>query len=154
MSRVPFWRPCLLLATVLLLASCYNFAQPSFHPGNARQVVAAISRRGVDVTTATAGDAACDDPGLVPNSMHLRASVDSDPTVRDVWIYLFREKSWAASGTAVDACQAAFQAANPDVVVTRVDVPTYRAFGADWSTELADSVRGGLKEASEQGERQ
>ena len=45
---------------------------------------------------ATAGDAACDDAGLVPNSMHLRASVASDPTVRDVWIYIFREKSWAA----------------------------------------------------------
>ena len=144
----------MLLATVPLLASCYSFAQPSFHPGNARQVMSAISRRGVDVTAATAGDAACDDAGLVPNSLHLRASVASDPTVRDVWIYLFREKSWAASGAAVDACQAAYQAANPGAVITRIDIPTYRAFGADWSTELADSVRGGLKEASEQGEPQ
>ncbi len=144
----------MLLATVPLLASCYSFAQPSFHPGDARQVMSAISRRGVDVTSATAGDTACNDAGLVPNSMHLQATVASDPTVRDIWIYTFREKAWAASGTAVDACQAAFEAANPDAVVTRIDIPTYRVFGADWSTELADSVRGGLKEASEQGEPQ
>jgi hypothetical protein len=143
-----------LLAAVPLLASCYSFAQPSFHPGNARQVMSAISRRGVDVTAATAGAAACDDSGLVPNSMHLRASVASDPTVRDIWIYTFREKSWATSGAAVDACQAAYQASHPEAVITRIDIPTYRAFGADWSTELADSVRGGLKEASEQGEPQ
>jgi hypothetical protein len=143
-----------LLATLPLLASCYNFAQPSFHPGNARQVMSAIARRGVDVTAATAGSSACDDAGLVPNSVHLEASVASDPAVRDIWIYLFREKSWATSQAAVDACQAAYQAANPGATITRVDIPTYRAFGADWSTELADSVRGGLKEASEQGEPQ
>ncbi len=137
------------MATPLVLGSCYSFAQPSFHPGDARQVMSAIARRGVAITTTTAGDSACPDPGLVPNSMHLRGSVASDPDVRDIWIYTFREKYWTTSQSAVDACQAAFQAANPTAVVTRIDVPTYRVFGADWSPELAESVRGGLKEASE-----
>ena len=54
----------------------------------------------------------------------------------------------------MDACQAAFQAAHPGAVITRIDIPTYRAFGADWSTELAESVRGGLTEASQEGEPQ
>lgn len=154
MPRVPVRVLLTLLLTIPLLASCYNFAQPSFHPGNARQVVSAIARRGVDVTSTTVGDSACDDAGLVPNAVHLVASVASDPTPRDVWIYLFREKSWSASEAAVDSCQAAYQAANPGATITRIDIPTYRAFGADWSTELADSVTSGLKEASEQGERQ
>ena len=141
-----------MLAAPLVLGACYNLATPSFHPGDARQVLSAISRRGVDITTTTAGDSACPDPGLVPNSMHLVASVASDPTPRDVWIYTFREKYWTASQAAVDACQAAYQAANPGAVITRIDIPTYRAFGADWSTDLTESVRGGLKEAADEGE--
>ncbi len=141
-----------MLAAPLVLASCYSFAQPSFHPGDARQVMSAIARRGVDIETTTAGESACPDPGLVPNSMRLRGSVASDPVQRDVWIYTFREKSWASSEAAVDACQAAFQASHPGSVITRIDIPTYRAFGADWSTELTDSVRSGLKEASSMGE--
>ena len=36
--------------------------------------------------------------------------------------------------------------------MTRLDIPTYRAFGAGWSPELADAVRNGLTEASTQGE--
>ena len=84
--------------------------------------------------------------------MHLMASVASDPTPRDIWIYTFREKYWTASQAAVDACQAAFQAAHPGAVITRIDIPTYRAFGADWSTELTESVRGGLTEAADEGE--
>lgn len=143
-----------LIAAPLVLTSCYNLAEPSFHPGDARQVMSAIARRGVDIETTTAGDSACPDPGLVPNSMHLRGSVASDATQRDIWIYTFREKYWTASQAAVDACQAAFQAAHPGAVITRIDIPTYRAFGADWSTELADSVRGGLKEAADEGEDQ
>ncbi len=141
-----------ILAAPTLLASCYNLATPSFHPGDARQVLSAITRRGVDIGTTTAGDSACPDPGLVPNSMHLLASVASDPQQRDIWIYTFREKYWTTSQAAVDACQAAFQAAHPGAVMTRIDIPTYRAFGADWSTELTESVRGGLTEAADEGE--
>jgi len=144
--------PLTVLAAPLVLASCYNLATPSFHPGDARQVLSAITRRGVDIGTTTAGDSACADPGLVPNSIHLEASVPSDPHPRDIWIYTFREKYWTASQAAVDACQAAYQTAHPDAVITRIDIPTYRAFGADWSTALAESVHGGLVEASGEGE--
>jgi hypothetical protein len=147
-------RSLLLLVSPLLLASCYSFAEPSFHPGDARQVMSAIARRGVDIGTTTAGESACDDPSLIPNVMHLQGSVASDPTQRDVWVYTFREKYWTSSQAAVDACQATYQDAHPGAVITRVDIPTYRVFGADWSTELADSVRGGLKEASQEGEPQ
>ncbi len=136
----------------MVLASCYNLAEPSFHPGDARQVMSAIARRGVDIETSTAGDSACDDPALVPNSIHLVGTVASDPTPRDIWIYTFREKGWDATQAPVDACQSAYQTAHPDALVTRIDIPVYRVFGADWSQELIDSVRGGLTEASAAGE--
>ena len=42
--------------------------------------------------------------------------------------------------------------ASPGTSVTRLDIPTYRAFGADWSAELSAAVRNALTEASTQGE--
>lgn len=152
MSRNSKWRILPVLAVPLLAGACYNLATPSFHPGDARQVMSAITRRGVDVQTATAGDSACQDASLVPNAMHLRVTDPSGGAQRDVWIYTFREKYWSSSQAPVDACQADYQAANPGVAITRIDIPTYRVFGADWSTALAEAVRNGLAEASQQGD--
>jgi hypothetical protein len=143
-----------LIATLPMLVGCYNFATPSYHPGDAQQVLSAISRRGVSVQQSTAGESACEDRGLIPNSLHLRGSVAADPAPRDIWIYTFREKSWTGSQAVVDACQAVYQAANPAAVITRIDIPTYRAFGADWSPELAESIQGALTEAAQAGEPQ
>jgi hypothetical protein len=140
-----------LTATALIvLVGCYSFAQPSFHPGNARQMLQAITRRGVDAE-AMVGDSVCTDRSLIENAIHLRATVASDPIERDVWIYAFREKGFDATAAAVDACQAEFAAANPGAVITRLDIPIYRAFGADWSPDLEEAVREGLKEASTMG---
>jgi hypothetical protein len=141
-----------LLATPLLLASCYSFATPSYHPGEARDLVAAVARHGATIRTAVPGDSACDDPGLVANAVHLAVTDPADGADRDVWVYSFRERYWDSSKASVDACQAAFETAHPGAVVTRLDVPLYRAFGADWSDDLTEDVRAGLAEASEAGE--
>ena len=133
-----------------VLAGCYNFAQPSFHPGNARQMLVAITRRGVEAETMV-GQSACADRSLIPNAIHLRATVASDPVPRDVWIYAFREKGFGATAAATDACQAEYAAANLGATITRLDIPIYRAFGADWSEELTNAVREGLVEASTKG---
>jgi hypothetical protein len=140
-----------LLAVPLVLASCYSFAQPSHHPGDARQLVAAIGRQGVTVSSTMPGESACDDPGLVANAMHLVVQDPGDGVTRDVWVYSFRERSWSTSQAPVDACQAAYQAAHPDSVVSRVDIPLYRALGSDWSTELIQALENGLAEAADAG---
>jgi len=140
-------RLALLVVAVTAVGGCYNFAQPSFHPGNARQMLQAITRRGVSAE-AMVGDSACSDQSLIPNAIHLTATVASDPVPRDVWIYAFREKGFDATAATVDACQAAFAATHPGSTITRLDIPIYRAFGADWSVELADAVQEGLREAA------
>lgn len=146
----PLRRLGLLAAGIALLGGCYSFAQPSFHPGNNRQLLTAIARRVVSAES-MAGESACADRSLIPNALHIRAKAADDPEERDVWIYAFREKGWDKTKAAVDACQAEFAAANPDAVITRVDIPIYRAFGADWSPDLIAAVEDGLEEASTMG---
>ncbi len=133
-----------------MAAGCYNFAQPSFHPGNGRQLLLAIARR-AEKADAKVGDSACNDHSLIENAIHLTVVADDDPTPRDVWIYAFREKGWDNTKPAVDACQAEYQAAHPDAVITRLDIPVYRAFGADWSPDLVEAVKDGLAEAATMG---
>jgi hypothetical protein len=145
---VPF---AALSATPLLLASCYSFATPSYHPGEGRDLVAAIARHGVTIRSTIPGDSACDDPGLIANAMRVAVTDPNDDADRDVWIYSFRERSWAASQVSVDDCQAAFETANPEAVVTRIDIPLYRAFGADWSAGLTAALETSLAEAAEAG---
>ena len=114
----------------------------------------AISRHGVSVASSVAGESACADPGLAGNALHLRGSVASDPTLRDIYIYTFKSNKWDGSQPAVDACQTAYASASasPGASVSRLDIPTYRAFGAGWSPELVDAIRNALTEASTQGE--
>jgi hypothetical protein len=142
----------LILVLAPLISGCYSYVQPSYHPGDARQVLLAISRHGVSVSSSVDGQSACADPGLIGNALHLRGSVASDPTPRDIWIYTFKSNKWDGSQPAVDACQTAYASTAPAAKITRLDIPTYRAFGADWSPELADAIRNALTEASTQGE--
>lgn len=146
----PLRRLGLLAAGVALLGGCYSFAQPSFHPGNARQLLTAVARR-LESATTMVGDSACADRSLIENAIHIRARASDDPQERDVWIYAFREKGWDKTKDAVDACQAEYAAANPGSEITRVDIPIYRAFGADWSPGLIAAVKDGLEEASTMG---
>ena len=139
------------LAAPVLLASCYSFATPSYHPGEGRDLVAAIVRHGATVTATVTGDSACDDPSLVANALRLTVTDPGDGAARDVWLYSFRERSWATSEAPVDACQAAFEDAHPGATITRIDIPVYRAFGADWSDELVHALEAAITEASEAG---
>lgn len=139
-----------LALTAPLLAGCYSFAQPSFHPGNARELLVAITRRGVEAKP-LAGSSACADPTLVANALQIRATVAADPVPRDVWVYSFRPKGWEQTQAVVDACQAEYAAANPGARIVRIDVPVSRVFGADWSPELERAVRAALEEVANAG---
>jgi len=142
------WVTVALAAT--LLTGCYSFAQPSFHPAEGRDVLVAIARRGITVHSAVAGTSACEDRGLIGNAVRLEVSLPSDAAPRDLFLYTFRARSWESSQAQVDACQAEYAAANPGARIGRLDVPTLRALGADWSMELETLLREALIEASTQ----
>ncbi len=135
----------------LAVAGCYSFSEPSFAPGNKRDVLQSIARRGIVVSQPVVGQTACDDPDLVANSLYLTARLPDEREPRDVYVHSYREKSWAGSAAEVDACQAIYAAAHPGAEIARLDIPTFRVFGADWSPELTRELRAAIEEASEAG---
>jgi hypothetical protein len=139
------------LAGVFALAGCYTTAEPSFHPGDQRDILQTIILRGIEVTEPMAGETACDDPDLVGNSLYFTARMPDEEEYRDVYVHSYREKWWDRSEEEVDGCQATYAENHPDSEITRLDIPLYRIFGADWSDELADGLARALEEASEAG---
>lgn len=145
-------RPLALAFTgALAIGGCYTLAEPSFEPGNQRDVLQAFLLRGLVVSEPVAGETACDDRDLVGNSLYLTARLAEEDEPRDVYIHMYREKSWEDSVEEVDRCQAEYAEAVPDAEISRIDIPTYRVFGADWSPELEEEIRRALEEASQAG---
>lgn len=114
-------------------------------------MLASILRRGIVTTDPVPGQTACGDPELVGNSLYMTARLPDEATPRDVYVHTYREKSWEESVEEVDACQAAYAAEHPGSEIVRLDIPTYRVFGADWSVELTAELRAALEEASKAG---
>jgi hypothetical protein len=135
----------------LLLGGCYSFSEPSFDPGNKRDVLRSITRRGIVVSQPVVGETACDDGDLVANSLYLTARLPDETTARDVYVHTYREKAWAGSAAEVDACQATYAASHPGARIVRLDIPTFRVFGADWSPELTRELRAAFEEAAHAG---
>jgi hypothetical protein len=144
-------RAAALFMAGLAVAGCYSFSQPSFDPGDQRDVLQAIVRRGLVVTEPLPGKTACDDPALKANSLYLTARLPEEDEPRDVYVHTYREKSWAASLEEVDACMAEYAAAHPGSEIGRLDIPTFRVFGADWSAELTRELQAAFEEASRAG---
>lgn len=147
------WWPALALAlgSSLVLGGCYSLAEPSFDPGDQRDVLQSLLRRGLVISEPLTGETACEDRDLVGNSMYLTARLPDEDEARDVYVHTYREKSWEASVEEVDRCMAQYAAANPDAEIGRFDIPTFRVFGADWSDELAAELRKAFEEASQAG---
>lgn len=133
------------------IGGCYSFAEPSFKPGSARDVFAAIVRRGITVSEPIAGQTACDDPGMIANTLYVTARLPGDAEPHDVYIHSYREKRWQEGLAEVDACQAAYAAAHPGSRITRLDIPIYRVFGADWPDELTRQLEVAFEEAARAG---
>jgi hypothetical protein len=130
---------------VLLVTGCYGSATASYNPGDASQLVAGVSRRGVAITSTVSGDSGCQDPTLINNALHLSVTDPGTNQPRDVYIYSFREKTYDAGKPAFDACAAAYQAAHAGQAFDRLDIPVYRAFGVGWSSQLSDAIRAALQ---------
>jgi hypothetical protein len=136
---------------ITLVSGCYGTTVPSYNPGDASQLVAAVTRRGITVTATVSGDSACPDPGLTGNGLHLTVTDPATTQPRDVFIYVFRQKTWDASKAQVDACQTAYGAARAGATVERLDIPIYRVLGADWSPQLKAAIEAAVTEASQAG---
>lgn len=137
-----------LALCALASGGCYNFSTPSYAPGNARDVLQAITRRGIVVSKPVVGQTACDDQDLVGNTLFLTARLPDETEPRDVYVHSYRERWWERSEAEVDACQAVYAAAHPDSTIVRLDIPTFRVFGADWSAELTRELRSAIEEAA------
>jgi hypothetical protein len=157
LTRLPGAAPRTLRAFVTgtlaaaLLVGCYGTTVPSYNPGDASQLVAAVTRRGVTVTATVSGDSACPDPELTGNALHLTVTDPAASVPRDVYVYIFRQKTWDASKAQVDACQAAYGSAHPGATIERLDIPIYRVLGADWSPGLRAAIQAAVTEASQAG---
>ena len=130
---------------------CYSLSEPSFAPGDQRELLQSMTRRGIVIGEMLPGEAACPDPDLIGNVLYLTARLSDETEARDVYVHAFRERSWEGSKADVDACQARYAAAHPDATIDRLDVPVWRVFGADWSDELTSELRAALEEASQAG---
>jgi hypothetical protein len=150
-STPPLRLTALALVGSFAMAGCYGLTEPSFDPGDPRDVLHSIVMRGIVATEPIPGETACDDHDLVGNSLYLTARMPEEEEPRDVYIHMYREKWWDRSEEEVDECQATYAAAHPDSEITRLDIPTYRIFGADWSEELTEELTKALDEASRAG---
>ncbi len=141
----------LALAGSFVLAGCYGTTEPSFHPGDSRDILQTVMLRGIEVEGPFPGETACADDDLVGNTLYFTARLPGDEEYRDVFVHTYREKWWDRSLEEVDGCQAIYEENHPDAVITRMDIPLYRIFGSDWSEELAKELTQALEEASEAG---
>lgn len=148
----PAWRRLTLaLGGLFVLGGCYSLAEPSFDPGDQRAVLAAILGRGVVAGQPMPGQTACDDRGVMGNSLYIAARMPDEDEPRDVYVHTYRERSWEDSIEEVDACMAEYAAEHPGSAIGRIDIPTYRVFGADWSAELTQALTEAFAEASQAG---
>ena len=141
----------LTLAGSFVVAGCYGTTEPSFHPGDSRDILQTVMLRGIEVTDPVPGETACDDHDLVGNTLYFTARMPGEEEYRDVFVHTYREKWWDASLEEVDGCQAVYEENNPEAVITRMNIPLYRIIGADWSDELSEELTQALEEASEAG---
>lgn len=141
----------LAIAGTIAMAGCYSTAEPSFHPGNQRDILQTVMLRGIEVTDPVPGQTACDDRDLVGNSLYFTARMPGEQVYRDVYVHSYREKWWERSEEEVDGCQATYAEKHPDSEIVRIDIPLYRILGADWSDELTDELTRAFEEAAEAG---
>ena len=139
----------LTTAAGFVLAGCYGTTEPSFHPGDSRDILQTVMLRGIEATTPVAGQTACDDDDLIGNALYFSARLPGEEEYRDVYVHTYREKRWDASEEEVDGCQAVYAEKYPDSEIIRIDIPLYRILGRDWSPELRDELTRALEEASE-----
>lgn len=143
-------RRILPFTLALSLAACGTPA-PSPSPASLVSLRGEMALLGVTTLSAVAGGSACPEQPLKDNALALSVTTESDPEPRDVYLYLFRPRSFEETSATMAACEAEFRASSPDVAIDRIDVAPFRALGAGWSDELRNSVEQALQVAARGG---
>ena len=104
---------------------------------------------GIVVSQPVVGQTACDDPDLVANSLYLTARLPDEHEPATSTCTATARSRGQASQAEVDACQAIYAASHPGARIVRLDIPTFRVFGADWSPELTRELRAAIEEAAQ-----
>jgi len=131
----------------LLLSGCGAFTAPPPTAGDHTDIVGALVRRGMTVTTQVSGDPGCG--AQVGSSLHsnaVRYDVRPAGDTNSYPVYVFGWKSQATFDSdkpVFDACVQAAQEASVVPVDTVEHLP-WRAFGPGWPTTLRDAVDAAL----------
>lgn len=137
------------LFLALSVAAC-GTPTPTPAPASLVSLRGEMALLGVTTLSAVAGESACPDQALHDNALALTVTTASDPQPRDVYLYLFRPRSFEETAPAMDACAADYQAGSAGTI-DRLDVAPFRAIGADWSDELRESVEQAMQVAARGG---
>lgn len=143
-------RPILAALFALSVVACGGPA-PTPAPASLVSLRGEMALLGVSTLTAVAGQSACPDQALHDNALALSVTTASDPEPRDVYLYLFKPRSFQETSAVVDACVSDYEEASPSATISRLDVAPFRALGADWSDELRSSVEQAMQVAARGG---
>jgi hypothetical protein len=137
-----------LLVAVALTACTRGATSPS--PAGFQEVFEGLARRGATVTGIVSGDAGCDRSDLVANAVRFTLTLP-DRVPREIHLFAFRNQAALESArTSLTFCAATFRERRdrPDGSVGSVEVGAAHAFGAPFTAEVGDLLRGALAEAS------
>ena len=143
-------RSVVVLVTVALVGACYG-GNGAPTPVGPSEIMSDITRNGMAIDGAIAGDAGCADSSLIDNATHLRVSLPPDTAVRDVYLFAFKSASYATEAPLVDACRQALATASQSTI-DQLDVPPYRVFGSGWSPAFRQALMRALTEAARGGD--
>lgn len=132
----------------LLLTGCGVFVAPAQPTaGEVTEIVGALVRRNMTITTQVAGDPGCQESTLHSNA--IRYDVRPGGSDRSYPVYVFGWKSqqtFDADKASFDACVQSYRDSSGTNVATTEHLP-WRAYGGDWPPELRDAVDAALVQA-------
>ena len=142
------------LAALLVVVACQANDPAAATPRDTAGLLEELARHGVSAVEQRAGDPGCGDASLVPNAMHWRLTVATDPAPRDVYLFRFKDRpTYDGAAAAVEACRVVFEARSSRAggAVERLDVSPWRAFGDGWSASLREALEASLTIAAGNG---
>ena len=137
--------PLLLVGS--LLVACASTALPSPTPGDFTAVLEALALRGATIHEAISGDAGCEVP-LHGNAVRLALTLEQDG--RDHRVYLFRWRrpaDFERAAGAFEECVAEHAGSDAAVELETIELPPWRAYGPDWSSEMRQALEEALRAA-------
>jgi len=144
---------CVLRKTVaftlvaLLLTGCGVFTAPPPTAGDHTDIVGALVRRGMTVTTQVSGDPGCENSALHSNAVRYDVRPAGDTNTYAVYVFGWKSQAtFDSDKPAFDACVEAHAQTTQGSAQTVEHLP-WRAYGIGWPTALNTAVDAALTEA-------